>query len=119
MPKVYYGTKNEAPFGLKQSDDLIAVRTRSGRSVTKGTGAVPSPLAAQVDDGELVLAYPEANVEVFRVPVKSSKRSLQERKTALMASPDVRFAGGVLVDPNSNEPSSATAGDEVTGPPVV
>jgi len=104
MPKVYYGTKDEAPFELAQSDDLIAVRTRSGRSVMKGTGAVPSPLAAQVDDGELVLAYPEAGVEIFRVPVKSSKRSLQERKSALMASPDVRFAGGVLVDPNSNEP---------------
>jgi subtilisin family serine protease len=104
MPKVYYGTKDEAPFELKQSDDLIAVRTRSGRSVTTGTGPVPSPLAAQVNDGELVVAYPEAGVEVFRVPVKSSRRSLAERKSALMASPDVRFAGGVLVDPNTNEP---------------
>jgi subtilisin family serine protease len=104
MPKVYYGTKDEPPFDLKQSDDLIAVRTRSKRSVTTGTGPVPSPLAAQVDDGELVVAYPEAGVEVFRVPVKSSKRSLEERKSALMASSDVRFAGGVLVDPNTNEP---------------
>src|SRR5262249_29912618 len=101
MPKVYYGTKNEPGFELTQSDDLIAVRTRSKRSITKGTGPVPSPLAAEVDDGELVVAYPEAGVEVFRVPVKSSTRSLQDRKQALMASPDICFAGGVLVDPNT------------------
>jgi len=38
------------------------------------------------------------------VPVRGDERSLEARKIALRASPDVRFAGGVLVDPNTNEP---------------
>jgi subtilisin family serine protease len=103
MPKVYYGTKVEPPFELTQSDDLIAVRTRSGHSITRGTGSVPSALSAQVDDGTLVASYPEAAVEVYRVPVSTGK-SLEERKAALRSAPDVRFAGGVLVDPAANEP---------------
>src|SRR5262245_24938305 len=104
MPKVFYGTKDEAPFDLTQSDDLIAVRTRSGHSITRGTGAVPSALSAYVDDGEVVAAYPEVGVEVFRVPVGAGKLSVEDRKTALRNAPDVRFAGGVLVDPSANEP---------------
>jgi subtilisin family serine protease len=104
MPKVYYGTKDEPPFELTQSDDLIAVRTRSGHSITRGTGSVPSALSAQVADGEVVAAYPEAGVEVFRVPVGGGKPSVEERKAALKSAADVRFAGGVLVDPIANEP---------------
>jgi len=104
MPKVFYGTKDEPPFELTQSDDLIAVRTRSGHSITRGTGSVPSALSAQVDDGTVVAAYPEAGVEVYRVPVSGGKPSVEERKAALRSAPDVRFAGGVLVDPSANEP---------------
>ncbi|MGH8512966.1 MAG: S8 family serine peptidase, partial [Gammaproteobacteria bacterium] len=104
MPKVYYGTKDEPAFELEQSDDLIAVRTRSGRSITRGAGPVPSPLSAELDDGTLVAAYPEAGVELYRVPVGRDERSLANRKTALRASSDVSFAGGVLVDPGTNEP---------------
>ena len=65
MPTVYFGTKDEPGFELKQSDDLIAVRTRSGRSIAKSTGPVPDPLSAEVEDGALVVAYPEAGVEVL------------------------------------------------------
>jgi subtilisin family serine protease len=104
MPKVFYGTKDEPPFELTQSDDLIAIRTRSGHSITRGTGSVPSALSAQVSDGTMVAAYPEAGVEVYRVPVSGGKRSVEERKAALRTAPDVRFAGGVLVDPSANEP---------------
>ncbi len=104
MHKVYYGTKDEPAFELKQSDDLIAVRTRSGRSITRGAGPVPSPLSAELDDGTLVAAYPEAGVEVYRVPVGRDERALADRKTALRGSSDVCFAGGVLVDPGTNEP---------------
>ena len=49
-------------------------------------------------------AYPEAGVEVFRVPVGGGAPSVEARKTALRAVPDVRFAGGVLIDPSTNEP---------------
>jgi subtilisin family serine protease len=104
MPTVYFGSKNEPGFDLEQSDDLIAVRTRSGRSITRASGPVPTPLSAELEDGTLVAAYPEAGVEVYRVPVGRGARSLSERKTALRTSPDVRFAGGVLIDPVTTEP---------------
>ncbi len=104
MPTFYFGTKNEPGFDLEQSNDLIAVRTRSGRSTTRSAGPVPSPLSAELSDGTLVAAYPESGVEVYRVPVARGARSLADRKTALRAAPDVRFAGGVLVDPMTQEP---------------
>ena len=104
MPTVYFGTKEEPGFDLEQSDDLIAVRTRSGRSITRTAGPVPTPISAELEDSTLIAAYPEAGVEVYRVPLEHGTRSLADRKTALRASPDVRFAGGVLVDPITQEP---------------
>ena len=104
MPKVYFGRKDEPGFDLDLSDDLIAVRTRSGRSITRSAGPVASPASEQLDDAKLVTAYPEAGVEVFRVPVGRDEQSLDARKTALRTVPDVRFAGGVLTDPSSGEP---------------
>lgn len=104
MPKVFFGGKNEAAQDFELSDDLIAVRTRSRQSATRLLGPVPSPQSAALDDGALVVSFPEAGVEVYRVPVGRGKRSLDDRKTALRATSDVRFAGGVLVDPASKEP---------------
>jgi subtilisin family serine protease len=104
MKTVYFGKKGEPGFDLELSSDLVAVRTRSGRSITRSTGSVPSPLSAELEDGVLVAAYPEAGVEVYRVPVGSGARSLIDRKAALRASPDLRFVGGVLVDPVTQEP---------------
>ena len=65
---------------------------------------MPTPLAAELDDAVLVVAYPEAGVEVYQVPTGRNVRSLSDRKNALRQSPDVRFAGGVLVDPSTKEP---------------
>jgi subtilisin family serine protease len=104
MPTVYFGMKGEPGFDLELSTDLLAVRTRSGRSILRSTGSVPSPLFSELDDGVLVAAYPEAGVEVYRLPADRGARSLGERKSALRASPDVRFAGGVLIDPATQEP---------------
>lgn len=104
MPKVYFGRKGEPGFDLELSNDLIAVRTRSGRSVTRAAGPVATPASAQLADGQLVLAFPDAGVEVYRVPVTRGGRSLESRKAALNALPDVRFAGGVLVDPATRAP---------------
>ncbi|MDT4329164.1 S8 family serine peptidase [Methylomonas sp. MED-D] len=101
MPTIHFGSKNEPGFDLEAGDDLIAVRTRSGRSITQSRGAVPNPNSAQLNDGVLVAAYPDVGVEVYRVP---PTRSLGDRKAALRAVPDVRFAGGVLIDPGTREP---------------
>lgn len=101
MPNVRLGAKNEPGLNLEQSNDLIAIRTHSRESVLS-RGPVASPLEAQVSDGERVARFPEAGVEVYRVP--TARRSLEDRKAALRADPDVRFAGGVLVDPGSGRP---------------
>lgn len=101
MPTVYTGKKGDPTFELEKSDDLIAVRTLSKESVRAAAPVRPA-FASEVNDGSLVLAFPEAGVEVYRVPTRA--RSLEKRKAALRASPDVRFAGGVLVDPKSKEP---------------
>lgn len=104
MPVVHYGAKTDPGFRLEQSKDLIAVRTRSGRSITRSAGSVPIPVAAELDDATLLVAYPEAGVEVYRLPPERRAKSLASRKSALRMSPDVRFAGGVLVDPSTKEP---------------
>jgi len=104
MPKVYFGRKGEPGFDLELSNDLIAVRTRSGRSVARSAGPVASPASSQLADGQLVIAFPEAGVEVYRVPVARGVRTLEARKASLRAMPDVRFAGGVLVDPATRAP---------------
>lgn len=101
MPRVNFGTKNERGFELEESPDLIAVRTRSRRSV-RGAGPVASASFAEVGDGELVESFPEAGVEVYRVP--AATRSVDDRKRGLRAASDVRFAGSVLVQPKSGKP---------------
>lgn len=104
MPIVHYGAKGEPPLELEASNDLIVVRTRSGRSLGRAAGPVPSPLTAELADATLVASYPEAKVEVYRVPTGAGTRSVGDRKVALRASSDVRFAGGVLVDTTSRDP---------------
>lgn len=104
MPKVFFGDKSSPSLELKLSDDLIAVRTRSGKSLSRDTGPVAKPVSADLQDSALIASYPDAGVEVLRVPVGRGKRSLEDRKKSLSADPDVRFAGGVLVDPSTSEP---------------
>ncbi len=101
MPHVNFGTKDTQGFELDVSPDLIAVRTRSLRSV-RGVGPVASPSSAEVSDGNLVASFPEAGVEIYRVP--TATRSLDARKRSLRTESDVRFAGSVLVQPKSGKP---------------
>jgi subtilisin-like proprotein convertase family protein len=102
MPEIKFGRKEEPATVLIPSKDLIAVRTRSTRSLT--AGPVASPAAAELSGGQMVMAFPEAGVEVYRVPTGEGGRSVTERTEALRSLPDVRFAGGVLVDEASGEP---------------
>lgn len=100
MPKVKFGKKDEPAVTLEKSVDLIAVRTRSTRSLR--AGPVLSSNASELADSELVLSFPDAGVEVYKVPAQ--KRTVDKRKKALRMSTDVRFAGSVLVDKKSGEP---------------
>lgn len=104
MPTAYLGKKTDPGLSLEPSPNLIAVRTRSGRSITRAAGGVPTSVSGELDDGVLVASYPEAGVEVYRVPEDGGARSLSARKQALRAEPDVRFAGGVLMDAVAKDP---------------
>ncbi len=101
MPRVYYGTRQEPSFDLETSPDLIVVRTHSRQSIML-RGPVPLPASAELVDGELVAEFPDAGVEVYRID--ASQRSVHDRKMALRAAPDVRFAGDVLVQPATGMP---------------
>lgn len=101
MPRVILGAKHEPALDLSNSAEHIVVRTRSRKPLR--AGPVQRPSAAQVADGQLVVAFPEAGVEVFRVGNQNSSPSIEARKIALRQDPDVQFAGRVLVD-NSGEP---------------
>jgi len=101
MPHVNFGTKDEPSFELVESPDLIAVRTRSRRPL-RGVSPVPRPMTAEVADGALVAAFPDAGIEVYRVP--TATRSLDDRKRALRAALDIQFAGSVLTYPQTDKP---------------
>jgi hypothetical protein len=100
--KTKLGKKNEPAISLRKSNDLIAIRTRSTRSIN--AGPVPSAAAAEVKDGDLILEFPEAGVEVYQVKVGKNGKSLEARKQKLAMMPDIRFAGGVMVDDATGEP---------------
>lgn len=104
MLKIYYDAKDAHTFELQESDDLIAVRTHSRRSLRRARGPVPPPVPPEIADAAVVAAFPEAGVEVFRVPQGEGLPDVRARKLALRAHPDVRFAGGVLIDPADRSP---------------
>ena len=100
MPQVRFGRKDEPVSSFRKSENLVAVRTRSGASVAE---AAPSSRAAvELMDGTRILSFPEAGVDVFQVP--TDVMPLETRKARLRELPDTRFAGGVLVDEQSGEP---------------
>lgn len=100
MPSVTYGGSGGQQVELEVDPDLLVVRTLSRRSLW--AGPVAGPEAAVVDGLDLVAAYPEAGVEVYRRSEGSP--GVPEMKSALAGAPDVEFAGRVLVDPVSRRP---------------
>lgn len=103
MPIVTYGTSNEEGFELTESNNLIAVRTRTHQSL-RSKSTVADPVEENLEGCELVMQFPEAGVEVYRVPKGEKKPAMQGRKRALRQHEDVRFAGGVLIDKDAHEP---------------
>jgi len=102
MPKVNYGRMDEPSFELEESSDMIAVRMRAGETMLRGP--VMGAEAMALDEAELMLSFASAGVEVYKMDMAASARSMDEIKTALRAEEGVRFAGSVLVDADSGEP---------------
>ncbi len=103
MPIAKYGGKNGYELELKESRDLIAVRTRSQKPIGSRSN-VREPIEGELTGCDLVAHFPEAGVEVYRVPKGERKNAVTSRKKSLRTYPDVRFAGSVLIDPQSDEP---------------
>jgi subtilisin family serine protease len=101
MPEVKFGGKDGTVVRLKEDPNLVVVRTRSRRSLRERP--VPGPEAETVKDLDLVVAFPEAGVEVYRRP-EGTAGSTADVRTALRSSEDVRFAGRGLVNEISGEP---------------
>ncbi|MCC6510745.1 MAG: S8 family serine peptidase, partial [Pirellulaceae bacterium] len=103
MPVARFGGKQGQKLELVESKDLIAVRTRSQKPIGSRSN-VRQPIEAELQGCELMYTFPEAGIEIYRVPTGEKKAAMESRKIALRAFPDVRFAGGVLVDAGSQSP---------------
>jgi subtilisin-like proprotein convertase family protein len=104
MPIVYFGRKTEPSIEFSQSDDMIVVRSRSRSGVRTTAGPLSLPVSDALEGSVPVAEFPEAGVIVYRFARKLEPKALDARKRTLRMAPDVRFAGGVLQDPASEEP---------------
>lgn len=102
-----YGGKQGATYTLEESAAFMAVRTHSRESVMAKDPAASAPLSHEarqiLDDFEMWDRFPTAGVDVLWTP-KGSQGVVTEARAILKKEPDVRFAGRVLIDPESNAP---------------
>lgn len=103
MPKAHLGRKDEPALVLEVSPDLLAVRTHDKSPLARPKGNVALPLPIDIDRSQLVISFPEAGVEVYRLP-SGHLQEINTLKRDIHDLPDIRFAGRVLVDPISKEP---------------
>ncbi|NSW93928.1 MAG: S8 family serine peptidase [Bacteroidales bacterium] len=93
-----FGGKNGTKHVLHESTDMVAVRTKSSRSLKN---AILSEEGRKVlESMEVVAEFPEADVTVFRArdSVKNRKAVRNRVKSVLKGEPELRFAGKVLVE---------------------
>ncbi|HEY0377078.1 MAG TPA: S8 family serine peptidase [Pyrinomonadaceae bacterium] len=104
-----YGGKRGERCSLKESNDLIVVRTcnRNPLMVERSFATAPVSDASLkvLDSFELVTRFRQAGVEVLRAKSeRAPKRLCDEARAALKKEPEIEFAGRVLVDPRSSVP---------------
>lgn len=95
------GGKNGKKYFLRESSDMVAVRTRNSRDLKNAVFSEKGKKALK--DFELVEEFPEADISVFQA--KDSvidKLAVRDKaKTALKEELELRFAGRVLIDAES------------------
>jgi subtilisin family serine protease len=96
------GGKNGKKYILHESNDMVAVRTRNSRDIKNAIISEKGKKALK--DFELVEEFPEADISVFQAKdsIKNKLAIRDKAKTALKEEPELRFAGRVLVDAESN-----------------
>jgi subtilisin family serine protease len=104
-----YGGKKGARCSLRESNDLVVVRTcnRNPLMVERSFATAPVSDASLkvLDSFELVTSFRQAGVEVLRTKDERAPRKLRdEARATLKKEPEIEFAGRVLVDPRSTAP---------------
>jgi len=95
------GGKKGKKYVLQESKDMVAVRTRNSRDLKNAIISEKGKKALK--DFELVLEFPEADISVFQAKdsVRDKLAVRNRAKMALKKEPELRFAGRVLIDPDS------------------
>ena len=99
-----YGGKKGRKFNLKVAEDRIAVRTRNARKLKD---AVHSESGKEMlGNFDVEANFPEADVSVLQTKddVADKENMRDEARSILKKEPELRFAGRVLVDENSQSP---------------
>ena len=105
---VHYGGKGGRPYALAESAGLLAVRTHSRNPIEMqliGSASLSDQALSILQQFELVEEYFDAGVTVWQAQVEGDPAALRDdARAVLKREADVRFAGRVLMDPNSQLP---------------
>ncbi|MGZ5191553.1 MAG: S8 family peptidase, partial [Flavisolibacter sp.] len=98
------GGKNGKKIALEESNDRIVVRTKNARSLND---AVFSNQGKEtLSNFDVEVEFPEADITVLKSKEeKPVERTVRDNARAVLkAEPELRFAGRVLIDSDSNKP---------------
>lgn len=109
MVRFRYGGKSGEQYELVTSDEYIVVRTNSRSALTGTRPFEVAPLSPEghniLEQFELSARFRSAGVELLRAKTQTESRALRDRARAVLNNePEVRFAGRVLVEPESKKP---------------
>jgi subtilisin family serine protease len=109
MVKYQFGGKTGRTFTLKESPELIVVRTANRMPITSddvfGKAALSRDAREVLVEFGLVDSFEEAGVEVLRAVRSRGAKSLRDRaRRILNKEPEIQFAGRVLTDSRSGVP---------------
>lgn len=103
-----YGGKQGTSFSLQESTSFMAVRTHSRESVMikdpSWSAALSDEARQALDDFLIVDRFPNAGVDLLWAPPNRDGATIRQARSILKQEPDVRFAGRVLIDPESDAP---------------
>ncbi len=105
MKSFKYGGKDGRQFNLVEANDMVVVRTTEDADLRS---LDLSPTSRSLAEGMLpVLAFPEANVIVYKVVGQTDENNILETRNAIRKSlneeEQVEFAGRTLVDAKTGE----------------
>ena len=98
------GGKNGKKIALEESNDRIVVRTKNARKLNDAVFSNQGKETLQNFDVEMEL--PEADITVLKSKQETSteKQVRDNARSVLKNEPELRFAGRVLIDAESNKP---------------